>query len=166
MDFKTSLLIAASAIALCSCKCNRNEEGRIQPVMYSQNAWTDTVELGDLVTLEYEGTIPAASCPGIRYELSISCYENSGNGRYELKTTYLEAENGKDESFSEKGRRLTVRNPEDSTVIWRLIPDDETGEKIDLLVRNDSTVTILGNKKQKTDNGPLYDLKLAGKSNL
>ena len=60
--------------------------------------------LGALQTRTYEGTLPAASCSGIRYSLTIQNQEHSGNGTFTLTMTYIEAENGKDAIFNYKGK--------------------------------------------------------------
>lgn len=52
----------------------------------------------------FEGVLPAASCPGIRYQLTVRHRSYSGDGAYHLAMTYLEAEKGKDVTFESIGK--------------------------------------------------------------
>jgi len=86
--------------------------------------------LGALQTKTYEGTLPAASCPGIRYSLTIQNQEHRGDGTFTLTMTYIEAENGKDAIFTYKGKRFTQRGnaTNNNAIVWQLVADN--GEDI------------------------------------
>lgn len=45
---------------------------------------TDTAALGPEMLRTYEGLLPAADGPGIRYELTLENREHSGDGTYRL----------------------------------------------------------------------------------
>ena len=77
-------------------------------------------DAGAVVKEVYEGTLPAASCPGIEYTITIHHYENSGDGVFHASLNYLEAENGQDRRFDIYGRQYTLRGDaadENATVI-------------------------------------------------
>ena len=81
---------------------------------------------GAVVQKKYKGTIPAADGPGIVYDLTLFYQQDSDDGVYELDATYLEAENGKDQTFTSTGKRQVKKGtPADaSAVIYELIPSD------------------------------------------
>lgn len=92
----------------------------------------------DTVTADsvyYEGTIPAADGPGIKYEITLASDATDG---YTLRYTYLEAENGKDMTMTESGKLARITkdvdgkqetfykfvNPDDkSTAIFKVVGD-------------------------------------------
>lgn len=114
-----------------------------------------------LQTRTYEGTLPAASCPGIRYSLTIQNKEHSGDGTFTLTMTYIEAENGKDAVFNYKGKRFTQRGDatNNDATVWQLVADN--GEDIFNFLREDEkTLTLLNDKFEKSKTNLNYSLKL------
>lgn len=83
-------------------------------------------DAGQLVTETYAGTLPAASCPGIVYRISISHYEHSGDGVFQASMKYLEAEDGKDRMYYFQGRQFTLRGHADDpdAVVIQLVSFD------------------------------------------
>ena len=67
--------------------------------------------LGAWQRLYYKGTLPAASCPGTVYELTVKKFQHSGDGTFQLRLTYLEAENGKETSTTPSGSSLPTMPP-------------------------------------------------------
>lgn len=130
-------------------------------VIYQQDKKETDSHLGKMLTRTYEGVLPAADCPGIRYTLIIKNREHSGDGTFSLTQTYLEAEDGKDISFFSSGKRYTLRGtPENAdATVWELIPDEEE-EKTFFLCDNDSTLTLLGQDLKIPDSGLNYSIKL------
>ena len=117
--------------------------------------------LGALQTRTYEGTLPAASCSGIRYSLTIQNQEHSGNRTFTLTMTYIEAENGKDAIFNYKGKRFTQRGDatNNDAIVWQLVADN--GKDIFNFLREDEkTLTLLNDKFEKSETGLNYSLKL------
>lgn len=117
--------------------------------------------LGGWIEERFEGVLPAASCPGIRYSLTVRHREHSGDGAYHLAMTYLEAENGKDVTFESVGRRLTQRGtPDDANAtVWQLIDDNG---KIQANFRFDSkeqTLTMLRADGMRIPSSLNYTLK-------
>ncbi len=100
-------------------------------------------ELGTLLERRYTGTIPCADCPGIFYDITFYNQEFSGDGVYELTTTYLEAEDGRDRSFHSSGRWITLRGTQadpDATVI-QTDPADSTSRR-DFIYLTDSIIML------------------------
>ncbi len=130
-------------------------------IIYTQRAEETDASLGEVQTLTYEGLLPAASCPGIRYELTIRSREHSGDGTFSLTTTYLEAENGQDRSFTYTGRRFTQRGipGDDNATVWQLIAD-EGGDIFNFLREDEKTLTLLNEQLEKNDTDLNYSLKL------
>lgn len=116
--------------------------------------------LGAVIEQEYEGVFPAADGPGIDYDLALFYQENSGDGVYELTTTYLEADQGKDKAFKSTGKRRTLKGSatnKDATV-YELIPSDGS-ISLFFLVEGDS-LTMLNKNLEKAASDLNYSLKL------
>ena len=130
-------------------------------LVYKQAQSDNDTSLGEWQESYFEGTLPAADCPGIKYQLSIRNREHSGDGAYHLAMTYLEAENGKDVTFESVGRRLTQRGtPDDANAtVWQLIDDNG---KIQANFRFDSkeqTLTMLRADGMRIPSSLNYTLK-------
>ena len=106
---------------------------------------------GAVVQKKYKGTIPAADGPGIVYDLTLF---------YELDATYLEAENGKDQTFTSTGKRQVKKGtPADaSAVIYELIPSD--GSMVFYFQAEGDSLTMLNQELQKAASDLNYTLKL------
>ena len=117
--------------------------------------------LGMWTTSRYEGILPAADGPGIRYQLALRHRQHSGDGSFLLRLTYLEAENGQNVTFAYTGKRLTQRGtPEDpNATVWQLIADQ--GEDVyNFLQEKDGQSLTLLNRDFKKSQLPLnYTLK-------
>ncbi len=131
-----------AVLPLVLAGCGAEKEVKNVPVWVRDSLETRS-ELGELLKREFVGTIPCADCPGIRCELTLYNQEHSGDGVYQLKRTYLEAENGEDVSFDISGRWITLRgdavNP-DATVI-QLSPQDDANRE-NLLYMTDSLILL------------------------
>ena len=112
-----------------------------------------------------EGVLPAASCPGIRYQLTVRHRSYSGDGAYHLAMTYLEAEKGKDVTFESIGKRLTQRGTtedEDATV-WQLVGDDGKPEANFLYDPMNQTLTMLTKDFKRIESKLNYTIKRTNK---
>ena len=120
----------------------------------------DEGRLGPVERRTYEGLLPAASCPGIRYTLTVSAPRHSGDGTFSLTLTYLEAENGEDRSYHYAGKRLTQRGmPGDNdATVWQLVADDGR-ERFNFLVESDSVLTLLNDNFERSDSELNYSLR-------
>lgn len=120
-------------------------------------------ELGKMQVQSYEGFLPAASCPGIEYQLTIRNREHSGDGTFQLILTHKEAENGEDRTFTYNGKRLTMRGipGDDNATVWQCITDDNDNHKIFNFLREDAnTLILLNDKCEKSQDSLNYSLKL------
>lgn len=115
--------------------------------------------LGAYLVRTYEGLLPAADGPGIRYTLTVNSREHSGDGTFSLIMTYLEAENGEDRSFTYEGKRLTLRGTPDNNdaTVWQLVTDDGK-DTFNFLVESDTTLTLLNDQFQRNDSKLNYTL--------
>lgn len=119
-------------------------------------------EAGELVESSYEGILPAADCPGIRYSLTVRSAKHSGDGRFTLELTYLEAEDGKDVTYTIEGDRLTQRGtPDDNdAVVWQLVPDDASNGRYNLLCEDGGErLTLLDADFRRIDSDLNYTLE-------
>lgn len=135
-----------------------------QTEIYRQDKSEADNTLGAVQTLTYEGLLPCADCPGIRYDLTIRSREHSGDGTFSLSQTYLEAEDGKDATFITNGKRLALKGMpgNDNATIWQLVSDNGD-EVMNFLCENDSTITLIGDDFKKAESELNYSLKLIDK---
>lgn len=140
----------------------RREEGAWSVSRRGRQLYREEVSTaaGPMQTRVFEGLLPAASGPGIRYRLTLRSPEHSGDGTFRLEQTYIEAENGKDVSFVTEGRRYTLRGiPGDNdATVWQCVADGNK-ETTDFLVENDSTLLLLGDDLRRADSGLDYSLR-------
>ncbi len=99
---------------------------------------------GDLQTRVFEGTLPAASNPGIVYNITLYNYKNSGDGIFKAKLTYLEAEQGKDAYFEFGGRQYTLKgNAEDkNATVLQFIPFNNKEETMNFLYQDNKLIML------------------------
>ena len=98
---------------------------------------------GETVESSYEGILPAADCPGIRYSLTVRSAEHSGDGRFMLRVGAPNEVTGKNLILI--GRRYTQRgahgNPD--AVVWQLVPDNADESLFFLFDDAAATLTLL-----------------------
>lgn len=167
---KTStLLLEACLVAVCT-SCLGGSKTNDAAADEAQAASTDTaaivaseddVVLGEMQQHTYEGLLPAASCPGIEYRLTIRYREHSGDGTFTLTLNYKETEDGRDKAFTYTGKRLTQRGipGDDNATVWQCITEDGR-ETFNFLREDDTTITLLNDKFEKAQSQLNYSLKL------
>lgn len=130
-------------------------------VLFEQPQSDADESLGMWTTSRYEGILPAADGPGIRYQLALRHRQHSGDGSFLLRLTYLEAENGQNVTFAYTGKRLTQRGTPEApnATVWQLIADQ--GEDVyNFLQEKDGQSLTLLNRDFKKKQLPLnYTLK-------
>ena len=116
---------------------------------------------GAMQHLVYSGLLPAASGSGIEYTLSVDAPENSGDGTFELVMNYKGADNGKDESFTYKGKRFTQRGiPGDNdATVWQCVSADGN-DTFNFLKEGDDKLVLLNDKFEKAESPLNYTLTL------
>ncbi len=99
---------------------------------------------GELQTRVFEGTLPAASNPGIVYNITLYSYKNSGDGIFKAKLTYLEAQQGKDVSFDFAGRQYTLKgSAEDkNATILQFVPFNNKEETMNFLSQGNKLIML------------------------
>lgn len=135
------------------------------PVAPKKNSLLDSLQkadgAGELQTRIFEGTLPAASCPGIVYNITLYNYENSEDGVFKASLTYLEAENGQDKTYEFNGRQYTLRghatNP-DATV-FQFVPFDKNQETMNFIFE-ENKLTMLDREMKPIESKLNYTLQL------
>lgn len=155
---KLSFLLLLSAIVACggpSVKKAGDGDAKVSSRVSASDDSTFRV---------YEGVLPAADGPGIRYRLTLLGKERSGDGTFRLTTTYLEAEQGEDRSFRSRGRWRTLRGTADDSdaTVLQLEPDDST-DPVDFLYMTDS-LEMLGSGRTRIESSLDYTLRLVDSS--
>lgn len=123
----------------------------------------DSLKLDPKKGASYKKNIKGLFLPpmdGIRYDLTLFYQQDSDDGVYELDATYLEAENGKDQTFTSTGKRQVKKGtPADaSAVIYELIPSD--GSMVFYFQAEGDSLTMLNQELQKAASDLNYTLKL------
>ena len=155
-------LVTASLLALLAASCgHRTDRSTAAPDSSKPAAAASAQALGPEMLRIYEGLLPAADGPGIRYELTLENREHSGDGTYRLAMTYLEAENGRDTTFFSSGRWGTLRGTDDDpdATVYQLNIGDTTLEQINFLSYPDSLI-MLGADMKRAESKLNYTLKL------
>lgn len=116
---------------------------------------------GDLQTRIYQGTLPAASCPGIVYDITLYNYEHCGDGVFKAQLTYLKANNGQNQTFEFYGRQYTLRGnaTDKNAVVFQFIPFDKDEEIMNFLFEGDK-LTMLDRDLKPVESKLNYTLYL------
>ncbi len=109
---------------------------------------------------QYKGTLPAASNPGIIYDITI--YDlNNNDGIFKASLTYIEGEKGKDITFNMNGKKNTLKG-KNKTIIYQLKPFNKDEETMNFLYENNK-LTMLDkhlNEIQSSLNYSLEEIKI------
>ena len=84
---KKVIMLAAVVAALASCQSKANKAAEAEADSIAIEAMSPTVEATEV----YEGTLPAADGPGIRYVLTLNMLADANDTTYTLDMTYLDA---------------------------------------------------------------------------
>ncbi len=93
-------LFASAGVALLACAFSACKDASEKSTSAEHK---DSCIVADTSWKTYTGLIPCADCPGIAMELKIKDAFTLESYQFELKETYLEAENGMDKSYVSKG---------------------------------------------------------------
>ena len=85
-------VLAAAMMVSCNGKNTAQSEANTDSTSVADTTATESVDLA-AVAGTYEGTLPAADCPGIKTVLTINA-----DSTYELKQDYIERKDGHDEA--------------------------------------------------------------------
>ncbi len=147
---KRNLLLAIAALsALASCAQSGQSSAESTPAV-------DSVSVAVVDTVYYEGVVPAADGPGIRYTIAVA--QDSAQ-TYRVTETYLEAENGKDLTSTYE----TVAQPKvvvrDGVEVSGLMLTLAPGNELYLLQKGDSALTIVNSELKEADAKLNFTLK-------
>lgn len=128
------------------------------PVDMRDSLKTDSAD-GPVVRKEYKGTIPAADGPGIVYDLTLYYQEKGKEGVYRMNATYLQADNGNDQTFTTTGKqRIKKGIPGNANAtVYELLPSD--GSVSFYFLVEDNSLTMLNQDLEKASSGLNYTLK-------
>ena len=153
---KKVIMLAAVVAALVSCQSKSKQATEAEADSLAIEAMAPTVEATEV----YEGTLPAADGPGIRYILTLDMLANSNDTVYTLDMTYLDAQGkGKDKTFSSKGKpqvvQKTVKDKKKSAL--KLTPSDGS-EPVYFVIANDTTLTLSNGNLEESASDLNYDI--------
>lgn len=178
---KVRLLVVAALCGAILCSCgNRNKRDRKDDV-YKEQIVLTTVETnndversrinvqdslvmdptaGAVINERFVGLLPAADGPGINYDLILVHQEGVTRGVYVLVMTYLEAENGRDTSFTQQGRYETmIGKDKDAGNKYILLQPFDGDSQTYFLIEQDGNLTMVNDNMQRADSNLNYTLK-------
>ncbi len=147
------MMVAAIAAALVSCQSKGTRSNDAAAMDKDTTATQLPV---------FEGTLPAADGPGIRYILSVENPKADQAGTYTLVTTYLDAKGaGKDQSFTSKGTKQLIRKDVDNQPKTALKLTPENGDApVYFVMVNDTTLRLVGEDLKEMDGELNHDITL------
>ena len=155
---KKVIMLAAVVAALVSCQSKGTK---------AEEAVADSLAVAMEPTMEetqvYEGVLPAADGPGIRYVLTLNTLANATDTTYTLDVTYLDAEGkGKEPatlSCCNKGKPVkvekTVKDKKKTAI--KLNPSDGS-EPVYFVIANDTTLTLADDSLEVSESDLNYNI--------
>uniref|UniRef100_A0AB33JGP3 Copper resistance protein NlpE N-terminal domain-containing protein n=2 Tax=unclassified Prevotella TaxID=2638335 RepID=A0AB33JGP3_9BACT len=144
---KTFIMLLAAGALIASCQ-PKSKTGANSESVDSVAAVADTTV--------FEGTIPAADGPGIRYTVKLA---NDSTAGFAVAETYLEAENGKDQTTNYTGKAENVEKTVDGKQVKGLKLQLGEGNELYFTQPNDSILRMVSAELQESATGLSYDLK-------
>ena len=136
---KKVIMLAAVVAALVSCQSKGTK---------AEEAAADSLAVVMEPTMEetqvYEGVLPAADGPGIRYVLTLNTLANAADTTYTLDATYLHPEaKVKHKTFTSNVNPVTVYKTvkKKNNTALKLNPSDGS-EPVYFVIANDTTLTL------------------------
>ena len=143
---KTMMMMAVAVMALTAACTGKKTAAAQDTTSVVDSTATPSLDLA-VVAGTYEGTLPAADCPGIKTVLTLNT-----DSTYELKQDYIDRKDGHDEASG-------VFEVLDGNVLMLVRPS--SGEHTFYKVKDAQSVIMtdsLGNEPE-SDMAPLYVLK-------
>lgn len=124
---KNLVIAAAAAAALCMASCHgntkSNDTGKDSLSTVANDSLSSGVAIESLAGT-YEGTLPAADCPGIRTVLTLNT-----DSTYQYSADYLERKDGHDEASGAlrviDGKVLVLVRPSSGEQTYYKVKDDQ-----------------------------------------
>ncbi len=178
MKIRFIAVAALCGALLCSCG-NRTKKAQkeiyketieLTTVGNDRNLQTTRINIADslvkdpkagaVINERYTGTLPAADGPGIRYDLTVVRQEGVTRGVYALVTTYIEGENGRDVTFTETGRFVTLRGEGKNKGMEYLELTPSDGSSIHYFLKEkDGDLTLVDKDLRRADSKLNYTLE-------
>ena len=128
MKRKLIVLTVGALAVLSSCtekKTTANATGKDSTSVVDTNATDDNYVDLAVVSGTYEGTLPAADCPGIKTVLTIKA-----DSTYQLQQDYIDKKNGHDEASGVfkvlDGKRLMLIRPSSGEQTYYKVKDNNS----------------------------------------
>lgn len=128
MKRKLIVLTVGALAVLSSCtekKTTANATGKDSTSVVDTNATDDNYVDLAVVSGTYEGTLPAADCPGIKTVLTIKA-----DSTYQLQQDYIDKKNGHDEASGVfkvlDGKRLMLVRPSSGEQTYYKVKDNNS----------------------------------------
>lgn len=160
---KKVIMLAAVVAALVSCqsKGTKSDQTAADSLAMSTSMSNPTMEEVQV----WEGVLPAADGPGIRYVLTLNTIANANDTTYILDMTYLDADGkGKDKTFTSKGKpevvKRAIKDRANRTVTrkgLKLKPNDGS-QPVYFVIANDTTLTLCNDSLQESQSDLNYDI--------
>lgn len=83
---------------------------------------------GAVMQKKYKGKFPTAAGSDIDYDLTLYYQQDSDDGVYEMDATYVETDNGQNQTYTSTGKRKVKHGTSSNSdaVVYELIPSDGT----------------------------------------
>lgn len=178
---KVRLLVVAALCGALLCSCGNKNKRAHRDDVYKEQIEITTVETnndvvrskinvqdslvmdptaGAVINERFLGLLPAADGPGINYDLILVHQEGVTRGVYVLVMTYLEAENGRDASFTQQGRYETmIGKDKDAGNKYILLQPFDGDSETYFIIENDGNLTLVGQDMKRSDSKMNYTLK-------
>ena len=121
----TAAVIAALSVVSCNGKKTNSQGADQDSLSYAENDSLNSNDvILDSIAGTYEGTLPAADCPGIKTVLTIHA-----DSTYQLTQDYLERKDGHDEASGVlrvlDGKVLVLERPSSGEQTYYKVKDDQ-----------------------------------------
>lgn len=162
---KKVIMLAAVVAALVSCqsKGTKSDQTAADSLAMSTSTSMSNPTMEEVQV--WEGVLPAADGPGIRYVLTLNTMANANDTTYILDMTYLDADGkGKDKTVTSKGKpevvKRAIKDRANRTVTrkgLKLRPNDGS-QPVYFVIANDTTLTLCNDSLQESQSDLNYDI--------
>ena len=144
---KKVLLMLVACAAMTACQ----QKGKTAEAMDNVDS-TETMD-----SLRFQGEVPAADGPGIKYTVTLA---GDSAKTFTLEEVYLQAKDGKDDTKSYTGQVEVIKKDVKGQPVtaYKLAMDKDNA--LYLLVKDDATLRVVNDQLEEAASANNYDLKL------
>ena len=151
---KKVILLAAVVAALASCQSKANKAAEAEADSLAVAAMTPMSDATEV----FEGTLPAADGPGIKYVLALNAMTDGPDTTYTLDLTYLDPKGG-DKTVTSTGKqqmihKIVKKQPKKAV---KLTPSNGDAPLYFVIV-NDTTLRMVNDSLQESVSDLNYDI--------